>query len=230
MTVHDVARALPDVPALRNLCRSMAMVEAVLNPVGERFHSFNSTWSATEELASMRNGSGDEFDIVFPPAGAYVRGFDHESPFSPYHHDDVPRTWPGVVDSVPPIFQRYVHEPAFTDENGTPVVTACLWREAEADHWQAGQIDFPDGHPDPDGSTWLFELLVDPTPEAFQAFGEDYYETTIAIDAIRHVYDLRPLDRALIASLNPTASVEDVAQEAAAIGYPLVRELSLTTD
>ena len=86
--------------ALRNLCRSMAMVEAVLNPVGERFHSFNSTWSATEELASMRNGSGDEFDIVFPPAGAYVRGFDHESPFSPYHHDDVPRTWPGVADSA----------------------------------------------------------------------------------------------------------------------------------
>ncbi|MFE4802065.1 hypothetical protein ACFRFL_45945 [Streptomyces sp. NPDC056708] len=33
-----------------------------------------------EEMASMRNGSGDEYSIVFSAAGAYVRGFDHETP------------------------------------------------------------------------------------------------------------------------------------------------------
>ncbi|GGV05405.1 hypothetical protein GCM10010502_70370 [Kitasatospora aureofaciens] len=45
----------------------------------------------------MRNGSGDEYSIVFAPAGVYLRGFDHESPMSPYAEDGV---WPGVVDSV----------------------------------------------------------------------------------------------------------------------------------
>lgn len=73
-------------------------------------------------------GSGDEYAIVFSPAGAYIRGFDHESPLTPYHHEDVPAPWPGVVDSVPEPFRRYVDEPAFTDEDGTPVVTVCLWR------------------------------------------------------------------------------------------------------
>lgn len=45
----------------------------------------------------MSNGSGDEFDIVFSPAGAYIRGFDHESPMSPYVDDE---PWPGVVDQI----------------------------------------------------------------------------------------------------------------------------------
>ncbi|MFE5025185.1 hypothetical protein ACFRAO_18040 [Streptomyces sp. NPDC056656] len=43
MTVHDVARGLPDIPTLRDVCRSMAMLEAVLNPDGERYYSYSRT-------------------------------------------------------------------------------------------------------------------------------------------------------------------------------------------
>ncbi|AXK35438.1 hypothetical protein DVA86_25100 [Streptomyces armeniacus] len=221
MTVHDVAAVLPGIPVLRDLCRSMAMADAVLNPDDEPYYSFNAGWSETEELASMRTGSGDEFDIVFSSAGAYIRGFDHESPLSPYHRDDVPAPWPGVVDTVPAVFRGLVSEPAFTDEDGTPVVTVCMWRQEGDDRWQAGQIDFPGGHPDPDGSDWLFGLLADPTPEAFQAFAEDYYETAVDIEAVRHVYGLRPLDHSAVAGLNPDASYDDLVAAAEAIGYPL---------
>lgn len=197
------------------------MAEAVLNPDGERYYAFSADWSGKGELASMRNGSGDEFDIVFSPVGAYIRGFDHESPLSPYHHDDVPTPWPGVVDSVPDVFRDLVGEPVFTDEDGTPVVTVCMWRQAGDEHWQAGRIDFPDGHPDPDGSEWLFGLLVAPTPEAFQEFAEYFYETAVDIEAVRHIYGLRPLGRTEVAALNPAASLDDLAGIAAAIGYPV---------
>ncbi|OKK16085.1 hypothetical protein AMK16_25520 [Streptomyces sp. CB00455] len=222
MTAHDVARALPDVPVLRDLCRSMAMVEAVLNPDGERYYSFSATRSQTEETASMRNGAGDEFDIVFCEAGAYLRGFDHESPMSPYVND-VP--WPGVVDSVPEVFQGCVEEPAFTDD-GVPRVTACIWREAGSERWQAGEIDFPEGHADPDGSGWLFQLLLDPAPEAFQRFAEAYYETTVDIEAVREVYALRPLSRKTVRALNSTVPFATVADEAASIGYAIGVDLS----
>ncbi len=222
MTVHDVARTLPGIPALHDLCRSLSMAEAIVNPGGEgRHHIFNRSWSQTEELASMRNGSGDEFDIVFSAAGAYVRGFAHESPLSPYHQRDDYEPWPGVVDAVPAAFQRYVHEPLFTDEDGTPVVTVCLWRHAVADRWETGDIDFPEGHPDPDGTTGLFGLLTRPEPEAFKTFAEDYYETAVSLEALRHIYDLRPLDQAVIAMLSPLAPVTDVVQDALAIGYPI---------
>ncbi|MFJ8799936.1 hypothetical protein [Streptomyces sp. NPDC102487] len=221
MTVHDVARALPDIGILRDLCRSIAMAEAVLNPDGEREYCLLSSWSETEELVSLRNGSGDELDIVFGPAGAYIRCFDHESPLSPYAREDVPMPWPGVLDSVPEAFRRYVDEPAFTDEDGCPVVTTCLWRTTAATSWETGRITFPDGYADPDGSDWLFELLLDPTPEAFQRFAEDYYETLVDIEPLRHIYALRPLGRPHIAALNPSAPVETVLAEAGAMGYPV---------
>ncbi|MFI6585918.1 hypothetical protein [Embleya sp. NPDC050493] len=217
MTVHDVARALPDIPVLRDVCWSMAMVEAVLNPDGERYYSFSATWSESQETASMRNGSGDEFDIVFSSAGAYIRGFDHESPMSPYVDDE---PWPGVVDSVPEVFHDCVTEPAFMFDD-MPAVTVCMWREAGDDRWRAGEIDFPEGHADPDGAGWLFRLLTDPTPEAFQDFAEDYYETAVDIDAVRHMYAHRPLRRDTVRALNATASWASVAEAAAAIGYPV---------
>ncbi|WP_231591375.1 hypothetical protein [Saccharothrix sp. ST-888] len=196
----------------------MAMLEAVLNPSGERYYFFSASWSKTEEIASMRNGSGDEFDIVFSPAGSYVRGFDHESPMSPYGNDG---PWPGVIDSVPEVFRGCVEEPAFTDD-GMPMVTACLWRETGDDQWRAGEIDFPEGHADPDGSGWLFQLLIDPTPEAFQRFAEDYYETEVDIDVVRHVYAGRPLSHGVVSALNAGVSLPEVADVAAQIGYPVM--------
>ncbi|WP_459547551.1 hypothetical protein [Nocardia sp. X0981] len=106
MTVYDVARRLPAIADLRNLCRSLAMLDAILSPDREsRYYSFSTAWAEGEETASMSNGSGDEYSIVFSVAGAYVRGFSHESLMSPYANDCEP--WPGV-------------------EDGVPVVTACL--------------------------------------------------------------------------------------------------------
>ncbi|MFE1285466.1 hypothetical protein [Streptomyces sp. NPDC058751] len=225
MTAQDITGTLPDIDSLKDLCRSMAMADAILNPDGERIHSYDARWSETEQVASMRNGSGDEYDIVFAPEGAYIRGFDHESPLSPYHHEDVPKPWPGVLDSVPEAFRRYVEEPAFTDEDGCPVVTVCLWRETDAPSWRTGRITFPEDHPDPDGSHWLFELLLDPTPEAFRSFAEDYYEAPADIETLRHIYALRPLGLPQILGLNPEASVPEVVAAARAMGYPLTDEL-----
>ncbi|MFI0967151.1 hypothetical protein ACH4S8_38055 [Streptomyces sp. NPDC021080] len=228
MTARDIAAALPGIDTLKDLCRSMAMAEAILNPDGECVYSYSPQWSETEEAALMRNGSGDEYDMVFAPDGAYIRGFDHESPLSPYHHEDVPRPWPGVLDSVPEAFRRHVEEPAFTDEDGCPVVTVCLWRAADTPSWETGRITFPEGHPDPDGSNRLFELLLDPTPEAFQTFAEDYYEVPADIEALRHIYDLRPLGRRDVAALNPSVDAETVIEAAKVIGYPLAVDLRPT--
>lgn len=67
-----------------------------------------------------------------------------------------------------------------------PVVTACLWRAAGDDCWRIGEIDYPDGVSDPDGAVSLFARLVDPSPEAFRRFAEDYYEVPVDLDAVRH--------------------------------------------
>ncbi len=160
-------------------------------------------------MASMRNGSGDEYSIVFSDAGAYVRGFDHESPMSPYAGDG---PWPGVVDEVPEVFGACVEEPAFADEDGMPVVTACVWRRAGDDRWQAGTIEFPeDATEDPDGAAHLFQLLVDRSPEAFQRWAEDYCEIPVDLAAVRHVFSSRPLTEEVVRSLNSDIGMADLS-------------------
>ncbi|GAA1250979.1 hypothetical protein GCM10009665_47090 [Kitasatospora nipponensis] len=219
MTVYDVARRLPSIAELRNLCRSLAVLDAILSPDWEdRYHSFDASWAEGEEMASMRDGSGDEYSIVFSAVGAYVRGFCHESPMSPYANEGEP--WPGVVDGVPHAFRPFLEEPAFADEDEVPVVTACLWRATTDDGWRHSVIDFPAGHPDPDGATALFELLVDRSPEAFQRFAQDYYEVPVNLAAVRDVYASRPLSRELVSALNPEITLADLAESLAEIGYP----------
>ncbi|MER7694276.1 hypothetical protein [Streptomyces sp. NPDC097610] len=225
MTIHDVARQLPEISALRDHCRSMAMLEAILSPEwADRHYSFDAHWSAGEEMASMRDGSGDEFSIVFLAVGAYIRGFAHESHMSPYANDG---PWPGVLDDLPEVFRSCVEEPAFTDEDGMPVVTACAWREVGDGAWNAGTIDFPDdGASDPDGSEYLFRLLTDRSPEAFQYFAEDYYEVPVPPAAIQHVLALRPLTTEAVAALNPQVTMDALAKDIAEIGYPLDNDTS----
>ncbi|MFP8886766.1 hypothetical protein [Streptomyces mangrovi] len=219
VTVHNVARQFPSIADLRNLCRSLAMLDAILSPDWEyRYYSFNTGWADGEEMASMRNGSGDEYSIMFSAAGAYVRGFDHEAPMSPYGNDGEP--WPGVLDEVPEDFKSFVDEPAFTDKNDVPLVTACLWRKATDDRWRHGVIDFPAGWSDPDGATGLFELLIDRSPEAFRRFAEDYYEVPVDLEAVRDVYALQPLSQQLVSSLNAEVTLADLAEDIAEIGYP----------
>lgn len=89
------------------------------------------------------------------------------------------------------------------DEGGCPVVTARLWRAADAPSWERGPDHLLRGPPDPDGSHQFFELILDPTLKAFQSFAEDYYEASADIEALRHVFSLRLLELPQITNSTP---------------------------
>ncbi|MFE3109166.1 hypothetical protein ACFXKJ_03750 [Kitasatospora indigofera] len=221
MTAYDVARRLPSVPELRDHCRALATLDAILSPDWEsRYHSFDSTWGEGEEMASMRDGQGDEYSVVLTAAGAYVRGFAHGAELSPYWPGRDGAPWPGVLDEVPAVFRPQVEEPAFWDEDDVPTVTVCLWRENTDDHWRHGTIEFPAGTSDPDGAEGLFELLADRSPEAYRRWAEDYYEVPVDLAAVRHAYALRPLTAEVVAALNDELDLADLAGDLAEIGYP----------
>ncbi|MCG8914465.1 hypothetical protein L6E12_01470 [Actinokineospora sp. PR83] len=220
MSVSDLARRLPGIDELRDRSRAMAMVEAVLSPDRHlRHHAFHAGWGEGAQLASRDNGSGDGYSIVFSAAGAYICGFDHESPMSPYVTDDG-EVWPGLLDGVPEVFQHHVVEPAFRDEDGTHAVTVCLWREAGDARWRHGTFDYPNGDTRADGASYLFGLLTDATSAAFTDFAADYYGREIDLDAVRHVFALRPLDEAVVAALNPQVVLADLQEDIRHIGYP----------
>ncbi|MET9701036.1 hypothetical protein ABZY31_29550 [Streptomyces sp. NPDC006529] len=221
MTVYDLTRALPDIATLRDRCRAMAALELVIsgNESGGYF-SYALAWGPGEEAALMDNGSGDDYAVVFTPDGVFGCGFDHESPMSPWASDDDPAPWPGLVDGMPEVFAPQLTEAAFATDEGVINATAVFWRETGDTAWRAGTVEFPAGHPDPDGTDHLFAVLAAGTPEAYHAFAEDYYESDLPLDAVRHLWELRPPTQAVVDALNPGLPLEAVAPRLARVGYP----------
>jgi hypothetical protein len=204
---------LPDIHRLRSLSQSLALLDAILSPVWEyRYYSFDSHWDDQENLASMRNGSGDTYIAWFSPAGVVLKGFAHESPMSPYRTNP-PQIWPGVLDDIPSQFSGFLSQPAFILEE----TTFCIWQSSDGDRWQSGSIQFPVG-PDPDGSARLLKML-DGKPETYQKWAESYYEKPIFLSAVVHIYEHRRLTDAVIMALNPAMSVHALIGDLNEIDY-----------
>jgi hypothetical protein len=154
----------------------------------------------------MRDGSGDFLFIVFTDAGAWIKGFDHESPMSRH-------PWPGVLDAVPFEFADCLSEPAFTED-----ATFCLWRLHSDVEWKRGEIDFPSDDPNADGSEALLSPL-DGEPETYRAWAEDYYELPVDAAAVRSIFAHMSLTDDIVSVLNPGLTLADLKLDIAEIDY-----------
>jgi len=202
--------ALPDIHALRRLLKSLATLDALLEPEWQyRYYSFNSAWADGEEMGSMRNGSGDHWFTLFLSGGAGIVGLAHEAPM--FRHQN---PWPGLFVGLPLEMHALRTEPAFDTNN----CTFCVWRLAGDTEWHRGQVDFAPGD-DPDGSEELLRLL-DGVPESYAAFATDYFELDVPLEAVAAVYAHEPMTTGLLAALNPNLSLNDVEPDLAGIGYP----------
>ncbi|HVE73908.1 MAG TPA: hypothetical protein VNA30_02290 [Mycobacteriales bacterium] len=218
MSVSALAARLPDVPTLIAWSQSMAMLDAILSPEWEmRYFSYDAHWAPGEHMASMRNGSGDEYSFTITPRGTYGRGFDHESALSPYTRQP-PRPYEGLIDAVPSVLRDAVAEPAFM-LGDVPSVTLTLWRLDGDGAWSCGKPLGVLPTSGDDGGTWLFDEL-DGKPETYRAFAADYYETPVSLGAAAYVFQHRPLTDAVVRSLNADLSVDDLNDDIRSIGYP----------
>ena len=218
MSVHQLVTRLPEIARVREISQAIAMLDAILCPDWtSRFFSYDVEWGPGEALASMRNGAGDEYSIVFSDAGCCARGFDHESPLSPYRAQPV-ALWPGLVESVPAALRPVVAEPAFTEADGTLLATVVLWREAQAPAWACGDVRLPG--PEADGADELFAVLADGRPQAYLEFAEEYYGRDLDLRPVQHCYHLRPLTRSVVTALNPDLEPADLEPDRRQIGYP----------
>jgi len=111
---------LPDIGTLRRLTKSIAMLDAIICPEWEsRYYSYNSEWGEGEEMASMRNGCGDEWFLLFDRHGAALKGLAHEYPLA----GDASFA-ARIQEAVPPCFSSFLREPAFDMARAS----FCLWR------------------------------------------------------------------------------------------------------
>jgi len=210
-------RTLDDIPSIDDLIRiskGLAMLDAILSPEWEyRYYSFNSKWLPGEMMASMRDGSGDGYFILFDEHGAAIKGFAHEAIMSPWNTES-DEIWPGMFDRVPAQFSSFLNEPAFSMAE----VTFCIWRRYIDSAWQCGVRNFPEGN-DPDGSEEMLKIL-NGDPATYKEFARDYYEVEIPLDAVEHIYANLPLTESFVRSLNAEVRYADVEADMDEIAYP----------
>jgi hypothetical protein len=205
---------LPGVAELERLCQSLAILDAILEPEWDlHYYSFNAHWAEGEAMGSMRNGSGDDYFILFNRCGAIIIGCAHESPMAESYVTSG-RPWPRVIDDVPAEFASAIAEPAFSPLE----TTFCLWRKRTDMSWHRGDIDFPPGD-DPDGSADLLAML-DGDPRTYRAWCSEYYEARVPLKAITAVYRHAPLTDELILQINADADREALLEDVSEIGYP----------
>lgn len=165
-------------------------------------------------MASMTDGCGDNFFILFNRHGAILKGFDHESFMSPWARDDQ-SLWPGMFDGVPSQFSEFLTEPAFD----IPNTTFCTWRLNSDAQWQVGVTTYPDGEEGDDGSQRLLSIFIG-GPTSYKEFAEEYYEKQLPLDSIVAIYRHETLTPQLVGSLNPSVDYTALEKDVQEIGYP----------
>lgn len=205
---------LPGIDEVKRISQSIATLDAIMMDEWDyRYFSFDAKWGEGEMLASMRNGSGDSYFILFNSFGAIIKGYGHESEMAGYTIDSG-QVWPGVIDKLPPEFEAVLTDPALVAEE----TSFCIWRLYSDSRWQTGKIDFPEGE-DPDGSEDLL-FMLDGNPSTYQQWAREYYEKDIPLDAVKAVYEHKPLTQQLVSSLNSERRIEDLESDLDEIRYP----------
>jgi len=189
---------LPAPDRLRDVLQLSAMLDVVLcEKDWLRCYTFRPNWSDGVSLATYNNGGGNDMFVFFRGEDAIIKGFDHESPVSPYARDDED-VWPGIYDGVPMALGALLDDEAVQRDD----VTFCVWHTLGT--WRCGSMSFPAG--EDDGSSYLLgTIYLDAA--SYVNWARDYYERAIENSAIEAVYAGQPIDAELIAAINPDRNV-----------------------
>jgi hypothetical protein len=197
---------------IRGRAKALAILDAIVSPEWEdRYYSYDKNWSDDEEMASMRNGSGDEWFILFAPFGVAIKGLDHESKVA--DNSDFKKE---IAIQLPASFEPFYNEPAF----GMDSISYCYWCELDAPYWK--KVIHPDDEfsNESDGSIEHLSLLYEKT-SSYLEFADCYYEIELPLNIVEKIYALTPLTNQMVKSLNGNLGFETAIEFAKEIGYPI---------
>ncbi len=207
---------LPPINELIRRCRALAALDLILSPDWQyRHYSFNSQWSESELMASMRDGCGDEWWIVFHRSGwAALKGLGHDSPAWSQHREQLSSALQGAI---PPDLAEFATEPAFRWDT----TSFAYYHSADAAAWTRANDATAFSAADAGDAQLLAHLVGQPSDYA--AFAADYYETEVEEHIVAGVFSLEPITASVISSLNPSISLQEISEELyGQIQYPTV--------
>jgi hypothetical protein len=238
----DNLNLLPDPSKLKNICKSISALEAIICPEWEyRYYSYQKDWSETEEFCEMRNGQGDQMLIIFCGNGTCINGFAHESEMNGWKDEEIEEKTSffkkilvskkdtkmeliqvipnGVVDELPNVFNQFIF--------GEPVksigTTFCIWQNETDIDWKIGKINLPKDEYK-DGSSDLLKLL-DGKPSTYKNWAEEYYEEDfkereLKLELVEKIFNGVEITKELVKEINPElVNFDKLKSDLDEIGY-----------
>jgi len=205
---------LPTIPKLIDRTRALATLDLIMSPEWDsRYYAFNSRWAPDEQMASMRNGSGDEWWIVFSKIGwAALKGLGHEYAWAK-GQTNISASLSAVF---PPELKEFAVEPAFRWDE-TNFAYFCL---SDSMGWKRANDLLSIQNSCETGEEYLLRHVVG-SAQDYVAFVEEYYEKQIPVEIVSAVFALQPITDGIVAGLNSETSLEDISTELfEEIGYP----------
>lgn len=205
---------LPSIPEIVRRTKALAVLDLILSPEWQyRYYSFNAHWSSREQMASMRDGCGDEWWLVFHDSGwAALKGLGHESSA----WSEMRETLSDAIRSaLPPEVAEFAQEAAFRwDETSFSyfwLPTNGVWKRAN-DLTAFAQLAT--------GEEKLLRHLCG-TAADYADFAGDYYEADIPLDIVTLIFNQLPLTSVMVNALNADTTLEQIEEELAEIDYPI---------
>ena len=208
--------SLPKPYDLVRRAKALAALDLILSPDWEyRHYSFNSVWSSSEQMASMRDGCGDEWWIIFSACGwAALKGLAHES-----------QAWSkggralsmAIQKSFPAELYEFINEPAFC----WPTTSFGYFYLPANGSWLRAN-DFTPFSLIEAGDEYLLRHLTG-SPSDYVLFADEYYETSVPLSLVKDVFCGKPITNEIVSGLNPEITLDDIAKELSSeIGYQCV--------
>ncbi|MCA9067520.1 MAG: hypothetical protein KDA84_01255 [Planctomycetaceae bacterium] len=198
---------MPSPSVLKEAMQKNAVLEVIMSDEAWlRCHTFQQQWSKGVSLAKYDNGGGNHLFAFFCEAGCIIKGFDHESPVSPYAREEF-EVWPGIYEGVPPELLKLLDDKAVEKEH----VTFCIWSIGENSPWQMGEMEFPED--EDDGSSYLLDEAICTSASDYVDYAADYYEKELDLDVVQAIYSGKPVTDELIQQLNPNRKAKAVYAE-----------------
>jgi hypothetical protein len=186
------------IESLKKKLKSLALADAILSPEWEyRYFSYNSQWAEQEEMASMRDGTGGHWFVLFQTEGRV--GYKFISP-----DDGLIDNLSEIKDKIPLQYKAFIEEPAFYVDQATGI---WLLKNNE---WIKYGLSRP---------KYLEDLatVIEWGVEGYKKWAEDYYERDIDQEALSHIFK-HEVSQSLIKKLNSEITIEELDKDLKEIG------------
>lgn len=194
---------------LKKYLKAMVVLDVVMTPKKQAWLRRVNVSSIGKALAFvLDNGSGDDLVVIFTENGTLIKGFDHESEYNQFGADE----WDDAFfeytfSGLPEEFAELL------DEDSRDNTTFCMWCMDDSDMWVQNEQEINDEDEDDDGGKDFLLMQIRRTPEEWCDWAKDYYETEIASDVVKKVYNGEPLTEEDVVKLNPERNAKEVFAE-----------------